>query len=939
MRAPLQESTGTAGASEIMGNFQRIGWAPVENKSHDLGTDLWIEARDDRRFARGLVVGAQAKSGPSWFDSPNHDDSGVVDGWWFYEPTAAHFDDWVCHSIPHLVVLHDLDLRVSYWVHVTAESCVVTGKGCKVLVPKAQTVDREHLEALLEVAASQISPGSLQGLAFSASAASVAPARRLRHALLAPRLIAPHPNTGAARPLEPEEALALLTKRRFRDLIEHVEKFPKDMPDPRVESGGQDWRWTFVRAVWLKLHDANGTALLDVRANAPNPQSRAAVEATIASMHFDDETYQQGVDLLTTSIEQDDLLPIDLAWLAIHRGRLSIEMGKRSAARSDATLALRNLRGDEDDVTAALIKGVATTIIFRTSDFGDKQLADLVNANDTAIAWWRSQSVGWALEHVVKDLFDGWSEDRSLNFSADDSAGQHLLETFQVAGWAADHGAWQGIAARLGRISIMVGARASRDIQIGYGLELLRRAGDAETIKKAVRKLLTAGPANVVRSVTESIAISNWFHTPARATLELWEQAADVLSEEYATAAARWCGERLASKGLMSEFVESCNPSFVPATAIADAFVQLLPSADVGVQELALDLIVAAPAGSVLFSQAYSRIAFRLDHDVISKYGVDLLREKAISSGSEDFAASMLFALSESGDVESGNVLLRRALGGDLNAINLVAATSHANQSNVAALRTHLKARVEAQMSDAQRGRYGFGGIDAAYLLTNFVIAFPSTDDWRVVLDFLRDPAVAAEHKTEIAGLLARRAEELDSSVKNEIAGALDAMTRSRNVMPGRTNPLPALIVQLGISVGMGSANDVGRIAALLTGNSNERSVGSRMLGLGRAPELRSTLLSLVSDRDSSVRAAACKALGNLVRNGDDSQSTQVAVRRIVENKGLSMPLSFMSGLAAGSFNGPPWALDLAEAQKISSISRRMRSASADLLQRVAARH
>jgi hypothetical protein len=60
----------------------------------------------------------------------------------------------VTHGLRHLLVLHDLETRISYWVHVTAEAIESTGKGAKILVPARQTIDLEHLDDLLAVAAS-----------------------------------------------------------------------------------------------------------------------------------------------------------------------------------------------------------------------------------------------------------------------------------------------------------------------------------------------------------------------------------------------------------------------------------------------------------------------------------------------------------------------------------------------------------------------------------------------------------------------------------------------------------------------------------------------------------------------------------------------------------------------------------------------------------------
>jgi len=245
VRASPQEQTGEVGVSEVTADLQRIGWGPVHlNARHDLGTDLFVQVRDVRRFDRGLLVGVQAKGGPSWFKRPARAEDGSLLGWWYDEEHADHFEDWVTHGLPHLLVLHDLNTRVSYWVHVTAKVVESTGKGAKILVPVGQTIDHEHLDDLLDVAASHKPVIGLQGTAWAASASNLPPARRLRHALLVPRLVAPHRNTGFGTVIGPEEAVALLTQGRVRDLEEFARRHDA-VPGLEEAASSRDWRWRF----------------------------------------------------------------------------------------------------------------------------------------------------------------------------------------------------------------------------------------------------------------------------------------------------------------------------------------------------------------------------------------------------------------------------------------------------------------------------------------------------------------------------------------------------------------------------------------------------------------------------------------------------------------------------------------------------------------------
>ena len=71
MRAPRNEATGSSGESEVLAQFERLGWGGVIDSRHDTGTDLYLRPRDARRYELGAVMGAQVKTGPSYFKSPD----------------------------------------------------------------------------------------------------------------------------------------------------------------------------------------------------------------------------------------------------------------------------------------------------------------------------------------------------------------------------------------------------------------------------------------------------------------------------------------------------------------------------------------------------------------------------------------------------------------------------------------------------------------------------------------------------------------------------------------------------------------------------------------------------------------------------------------------------------------------------------------------------
>ena len=174
---------------------------------------------------------------------------GDLEGWWYSERGVEHFDDWVTHGLPHLVVLCTLEENVAYWVHVTADAVEPAGRGCKILVPADQTIDDHHADALLRVAATQRAAPALEGSVLWAGGGAVAPGRKLRSALVTPRLLAPHPNAGQDEAIDGFAGVALAAQGRFRDLKRFSEQH-SSVPDLEDPGQGCDWVWSLMAAIW-----------------------------------------------------------------------------------------------------------------------------------------------------------------------------------------------------------------------------------------------------------------------------------------------------------------------------------------------------------------------------------------------------------------------------------------------------------------------------------------------------------------------------------------------------------------------------------------------------------------------------------------------------------------------------------------------------------------
>jgi len=903
MRASEQDATGTAALSYVEGDFRRLDWGPIPNVLHDLGTDLFIQVRDERRFDRGLIVGAQVKGGYSWFEQPQIDDDGTVQGWWFYEPSADHFDDWVTHGLPHLVVLYDFDRRESYWVHVTSERCIVTGKGCKILVPKSQVVNAAHRDSLLEVARAQRAASSFEQRAFRAGAATAPPARRLRFALLTPRLIAPHGNAGIERAPEPEEYLALLIRRRTSQVAQFKRKHPDALNSEKLKSHS-DWRWRFAEAVSEWLRSDNAATIESARSTAPNPASRAAATVVIAAHDSEIGDHARALRLLNELIALDTCSPVDLAWLLVHRAAIKVELGDVSEARIDAAKATQSLRGDEDDPTAALLAGVAASILFTTAGFGAGDLEQVVNSNDTASAWWRAQMLSWALGHFDDDAFADWMSDDQLQFNISED-GQEYLEASRInASLASDHNAWRSISARQARHLVRQAHRAGDELRLLQGLDQLRRAGNAEKLAGAVSVVWQTGPLSTLRDLVDKAGPDSLTRSTAATTIRLWGVAADALTETHVNTLAAWCVALLARDPSTQEFRDRFGTEFAFDAPVLRTLKQLMTLSSVQLRERVVGLILALSNRSA-HAQEWAGVVYRVGNDAFASQSVEAIRAKAVEVEDHLLKDALLYQLARRGDDQARAILMERSQQ-DLNALQLIPNRDQLDEELARACVKTLAQNIARVRSDAAKGRFGFGGVDSAYLLISFNLLHPRDADWDAILEFLGDPKVLGDHKEEAVACLVEHFGELDPSLKQRIEDVLPTLT-SAQFSPFNARPRsPEAAWELQVLAERSEGAQYVAVAQRLSGTPAHRGVAASLLGSGAAPQLSGALYPLLRDDNRRVRASAAYALGQLLARSPDIAPWLPAISLLAQDEGALGPASLLAGLSATPFSGSP---------------------------------
>lgn len=538
MRASEESSTGGVGVTEVAGLFERIRWAPLENRDrHDLGTDLLVAARDPRRFDRGALIGVQVKGGKSWFTEPVQDGDGKISGWW-HRNDSEHFDYWIKHQLPHLVVLYDVDARVGYWVHVTSDRCESTGKGCKVFVPRSNTVGDVDAPRLLEIALAQRGSISLEGTNFDAASTQVPPSDRLRYAMLIPRLIAPHANRSASGALEPEEAIALLVLLHVPRLRERLEK-GGDWPKLDEKPLSKDWRWQFAFALWRFVAYQDKQSLKEIHTAAVREDWRAAAAVLLAAAELSIGDALEGASLVTNELTRDKAAPVDHAWLHLHASRLAAEKGHLDSARSHAAEAVSALSGISDDPTASLLSGIAYRTIFNLTPWKEsgQGISAALRAGDNAGSWWRDQQLRRALDAAAMSQFREWAPDTSSRWDAEPPM-QQLLPSMLMALFSADRVGLAAAEARLGRFGAQC---AKTDDEFRSAFARLLRSGDKASMLLAGHHAWRCGPARTLTELSVDCVPRNFSPGRVDALLEFWRAFGDLAESTPADEVALWC--------------------------------------------------------------------------------------------------------------------------------------------------------------------------------------------------------------------------------------------------------------------------------------------------------------------------------------------------------------------------------------------------------------
>lgn len=914
MRATPTEQKGAIGSNEVSGKFERLNWGVAPNPDHDLGTDLYLSPRDERYFDLRVVIGAQVKAGPSYFEEPVTDDAtGEVTGWWFRKATLEHFVYWVDHTLPHLIVLYDIETSTAYWEHLTRESVTFLKKGAKVFVPASQVVSQDNAQALREVALDGFVPQHWQGTAWT-GLANMSSTEQLRYALLTPRLVAPHPNQGATE-MTPPQALAAVVLCRLEELTHPDLPGGGRTPDLSALPEGSGWAWHLVAGLYDFVRTGSYDKLQAAVESAIEPHEQAAATAALSAALIEDNEAAKAQTLLTDLLHGNLLGPVDHAWVLVQRARAAREVGDVDTAR-DGLAALINLPAtSRNDLTAAAVAAAAANTVFSMSKWEAKDIGSTIAATDTASTWWRQQLKSWGLTSYLQTSFSTWANDRSLTLGATDQAWRQLRATNLIDGLAGDHALWRRSHEELALYVIVssdnIESEAEQVDRVAGALEMLRVAGATKSLRLASARVMENGPAEAVRRAAAEVRPELSTATTAHADLTVVAAAARFLSSQRAHELAQWCMD-IASDP--APYMARTRPGFDVVDEVLKVLGALSPSLDHGGRSKVLDWILSLPAqkdqgraqrlGSVLGglpesvwdSARASVAADRADDDPELKYAI------------LEAVAPLLPEVRER--------LVREAADGSWRALTGVGSVTELDPEIVRSLMQHAADGVDSTVAQAKHGTHSRGVTDPAFILTVLNIWHPNLADWAPLIRLFAE----VDHGDD----LHRALEALGSNVENipaEVADTLlPLMDRIACLEGGRVTTFAfhdarptarQVAAALREAQALSPGHDPVTLSAMLRGSAEHRRSAVRLcrrpndgLTLGilatltgdSAPEVRGLAATVVVERASEGDVACLRLLPDI--GSDPGRRVPLALASAARTHPNPAVLEALSGLA-----------------------------------------
>lgn len=566
VRISPEARRGEGGENQVKAFFSDTFQWCIMSKDIDFGTDLWVMPVSDEGIPSFVVLGVQVKKGASYFRHPKKDEQGNVIGWWFGFD-ANHEASWTNGRIAHIVVLISNE-GTMYWSKIESSQIDRSSRKPKILVYKDHVLEKTDEEEIYEFACSTYEKSAFNGVVWN-GLKNIKNQDRIRLAMLAPRVIAPHVNKHIDN-LKGHEALASLLYGNEYGLEWYWRAGSGSMADVAMQKGKRkdeawaspDWCWKAAAAFYDYL-DGQGGRLDELFSVAKSPEEQAASAVMQFAFDIDDNDWSAALQHIE-AVMTYDLYPVDKAWLLVHESWAMFELGRKDEAISAGSNAVSLCLQNPDDITANGICGVAVRLLWQydwiwgnvKSSGRQVDTAEVIQSSDNPIFWWfELGECGIAGNAVSNRWLHSIGEAEKTH-----SLRRRFISLILQTAFLSDRDAWK-------RYCCLQAENAYAQIEddnegrtdIVNVLEMFRRCSSRDDYRKALRSAIQRTSNSRIVEYAETVSLDESTHSTALNDLTLFQCIGDYLSADKADEVCRWCLTTLAS---VREYVRKVSATF-----------------------------------------------------------------------------------------------------------------------------------------------------------------------------------------------------------------------------------------------------------------------------------------------------------------------------------------------------------------------------------------
>lgn len=566
VRIPAESRRGEGGENQVRAFFSDTFQWCVMAKDLDFGTDLWVMPVNAEGVPSFVFLGVQVKKGASYFRHPKKDEQSNVVGWWFGF-NADHEASWTNGRIAHIVVLIS-DEGTMYWSKIEPSKIDHSSQKPRVLVRKDHVLQKTDEEEIYEFACSTYEKSVFNGAVWD-GLKNIKDQDRIRFAMLAPRVIAPHANKHVDN-LKGHEALASLLYGNEYGLEWYWGVGGGFMADSAMQKGkkkdeawaSSDWCWKAAAAFYDYL-DGHADRLEELFSVAKSPEEHAASAVLQFAFDIDKNDWNAALRHIDAAVTYE-LYPVDKAWLLVHKSWAMFELGRKDEALSAGLNAVSLCLQNPDDITANGICGAAVRLLWQydwiwgnvKSSGRQVDTAEVIRSSDNPIFWWLELG-----ERSIagKTVSNRWLHNIGEAEKTHSLRRRFISLIFQSA-FLGDRDGWRRyccMQAENAYVQIEDGNEEGADIV--NVLEAFRRCSSRDNYRKALRFAIQKTSGSEIVEYAETVLLNESTHSTALNDLTLFQCIGDYLSADKADEVCLWCLTTMAS---VREYARKVSATF-----------------------------------------------------------------------------------------------------------------------------------------------------------------------------------------------------------------------------------------------------------------------------------------------------------------------------------------------------------------------------------------